>query len=406
MRHILGAVLIVLAASASALMPPLKINYQGRLVDPTTNQPKTGPVTLTFKLYRTPDPADTSFYWSEVQSGVQLANGVFSVQLGSATLLHPDLLANTSAYLGIQVTGDASEMQPRQQLAMSPYAYSAVQLVSSTTIRVNAGVAYSTFTADGSLDLQAGIDATTGVFTGSGNTLYTLEISSGIRLSSGTILLGFGGTLDASAGGVQASSITATTATFTGTGSYSLKTSSGINVTAGTLLVQGAGSSIEAANNIKASGFIGDGSDLTGTAPLVAQSSSVIPSLTLVSGTERLISYSTITLTAANKDVMVFAMANVGKVNSAAACAYRIYRGTVSNGTCTTGGTSVYATLPSVTASAAGQTPLVMMGLSPSPGAGTWTYCASLKCAAAYVVGDRSLMLVEAAPASSTGVSP
>lgn len=394
MRHILGAVLILLAASASALMPPLKINYQGRLVDPTTSLPKTGPVTLTFKLYRTPDPADTSFYWSEVQSGVQLANGVFSVQLGSATLLHPDLLANTSAYLGIQVTGDASEMQPRQQLAMSPYAYSAVQLVSSSSIRVNAGVAYSTFTSGGSLDLQFGLDATTGVFTASGDTLYALQVSSGILMSSGTLRVAAG------SHGIDAvgSGITASTGIFTGTGNtlYSVTTSSGLRVAGGTLDVQGNGG-VEVLYGVKASTFVGSGLDLDDLRPSIS-SVSQNNLFTIGSGAGEVV-LSSVTITPASTTSKVWITTQVGlnRLNNALTTwSLRIRRNTA--GLCTIGSTQVGLTNTHTVPNTAGVSNLVFMQKVDAPGTtSAVSYCFTIQSnqATANTGDERNMVLME-----------
>jgi hypothetical protein len=175
--------LILSAVGAQALQQPLKINFQGRLTDPATNNPRNGNFNMTFRLYRAPTGGTAVF--TETQSNVAVSNGVFSVQLGSAAFLNADLLDHTSAFLSVQVGGD-SEMAPRQQLVMAPYAYTAAQLMSDVDVGVNSGTRYSTFTTAGNLLLSsgavlggslyvqggAGIDATYGIkaatFTGQG----------------------------------------------------------------------------------------------------------------------------------------------------------------------------------------------------------------------------------------------
>lgn len=192
MRRPLAALLLLLAAAATAANSPLKLNFQGRLIDPATNVPKDGTFSMTFRVYAAPT-GGTALY-TETQSAVGVSNGVFSVQLGSAAALSPDLFAGASAYLSVQVAPDA-EMTPRQQLVMSPYAMTAAQLVGPGDARVRAGeTAYSTFTSAGNLLLQAGVSATTGTFSGTGSTVYSVTASSGILSSAGTVrVLGPGG---------------------------------------------------------------------------------------------------------------------------------------------------------------------------------------------------------------------
>lgn len=181
-----------LAGAAGAATLPLKLNFQGRLIDPSTSVPKDGTFAMTFRVYAAPT-GGTALY-TETQSNVGVSNGVFSVQLGSAAALSPDLFAGASAYLSVQVSPDA-EMTPRQQLVMSPYAMTAAQLVGNGSIRVRAGdVAYSTFTSGGNLLVLAGVSATTGTFTATGAAVYSVSASSGLLSSAGTVrVLGTGG---------------------------------------------------------------------------------------------------------------------------------------------------------------------------------------------------------------------
>lgn len=247
-RRILASVsVLLLAVAAQAVILPLRINIQGKLTD-LSGAPLNGPQSVTFKLYNSPvgTAGGAPVLFTESQS-LSADNGVFSTHLGSTALLTPDLFAGASAYLGITVSPD-SEMMPLQQLVMSPYAFTAAQLVHHADIRVNAGNAYSTFTAAGNWLMPAGVvagtasfsgalTASSGTFTATGASQYSLQTSSGLSVLGGTLKLAPGSRgLDASGTGV-----TAATAAFTGTGAalFSVTTSSGIDIQAGTLRVRG-----------------------------------------------------------------------------------------------------------------------------------------------------------------------
>ena len=156
-KKLLGIILALAAAPALALIQPLRINFQGKLIDPSTNNPRTGPVTLIFNLYNVPT-AGASLY-TETQS-MTVTNGVFSVEIGTITALSRELFLGASVYLGVTVQGD-TEMLPRQNLVMSAYAFTANQLSDLNEVRLIAGPTYSTFTAAGNLDVPSGISAST-----------------------------------------------------------------------------------------------------------------------------------------------------------------------------------------------------------------------------------------------------
>lgn len=245
-RIVLPAAALFFAAAAHAVILPLRINLQGKLTDPASGAPRNGSFSLTFKIYAAPSGGTALFTESQT---VSVDNGVFSTHLGSTALLTPDLFSGASAYLGITVSPD-SEMTPRQQLVMSPYAFTSAQLVHQGDIRVNAGSAYSTFTAAGNWLLPAGVvagtaafsgalTASSGTFTAAGPGQFSLQLSSGMSVQAGTLKLAAASRgLDASGTGV-----TAATAAFTGTGAsvFSVTTSSGIDVQNGTLRVRGTG---------------------------------------------------------------------------------------------------------------------------------------------------------------------
>lgn len=244
LKRLLPAVLMLAASAASAVILPLKINLQGKLVDPASNAPRNGSFSVTFKIYSV--PTGGAALYTEAQT-LSVDNGVFSTQLGVNALLSTSLFSGASAYLGITVSPDA-EMSPRQQMVMSPYAFTAAQLVSDGSISVNAGTAYSTFTTAGNWQMPAGVSAgsatftggltaSSGTFTATGAGQYALQTSSGIKMLAGTL------TLSAASRGVDASGtgVYAATGTFASVGAavYGVTVSSGVDVQAGTVRVRG-----------------------------------------------------------------------------------------------------------------------------------------------------------------------
>lgn len=237
-----AAVLILLLGAFPALAEhaPMKINFQGKLLDPATNNPKNGTVNFTFRLCAHPTNPCTVCpgpvcLWEESQSAVPVTNGVFSVQLGGVSALNEELFASASAYLSITASPDSSEMTPRQQLLMSPYAFTAMRLGQDGDAGVRAGIAYSTFTSGGNLLIRAGITAATMTLTGTGSNIYSLATSSGISVDGGTLRV-------QGPGGVRATyGVLASTGFFTGTGAsvFSVEASSGVRIAAGSLQVAG-----------------------------------------------------------------------------------------------------------------------------------------------------------------------
>lgn len=184
MRRLLTPLLFFMAAVVSAANLPLKLNFQGKLLDPATNEPRNGAFTMTFRVYAAPTGGTALF--TETQTGVNVANGVFSVQIGSVTALSPTLFSGASAYLSVQVSPD-SEMAPRQQLNMSAYAFTAAQLVADGEAPVRVGSAYSTFTSAGNLFLPGSLTASSGTFTAAGPAQYSAATSSGLLVGGGTL---------------------------------------------------------------------------------------------------------------------------------------------------------------------------------------------------------------------------
>ena len=103
---------------AQAQTAPAMISFQGRLTD-TLNNPLSGSHTVTFSIYNV--LAGGSALWSETQTGVQVVNGAFSVQLGSVNPVTNAAFGAAAAYLEINV--DGTTLSPREQLVSVPYAF-------------------------------------------------------------------------------------------------------------------------------------------------------------------------------------------------------------------------------------------------------------------------------------------
>ena len=87
------------ALEAPAATGPL-LSYQGRLVDPTTGSPKSGPFAMTFKLYGV--ATGGTALWTETKN-VVVSNGLFSALLGDTTAL------NLAAFDGRDLSRERSD---------------------------------------------------------------------------------------------------------------------------------------------------------------------------------------------------------------------------------------------------------------------------------------------------------
>lgn len=383
--------LSLVALSVNAAQNATTIGFQGKLLD-NNNNPENGSFTMKFSIY---NGAGTSLWGPESQT-VTVNNGVFAVQLGAVSALTPAVFASSPTYVGVTVGSDP-EMTPRQELGAAPYALSAAQLVQNGSISINAGTSYSTYTTAGNLiidngiiassaDIQGNITASSGNFTATGGTQFSLETSSGVSVDAGTLLLDNQASLSGVSGGLLT-----TSATFSAAGGsvYSVTTSSGIYMQTGSLL-------------------LGPNAVAVGIAPQVQQSSGSVTT-TLAANTEKLIVFSTITLTTNGKNVMIFGFVNAGEVATAGSCYQTLYRSTTAGATCTTTSTKIYAAWPGMypDGTTENSPSLVIMALDTSGAlaTGTWTYCMSLKCTVAYKVGDRNLVLMEAAANSASTLS-
>ncbi len=95
------------------------ISYQGRLLDPTTGQPKPdGAYTMVFNLYNFETGGVA--LWTETKN-VASNKGLFTTLLGDTTFFPAGTFTGQELYLGIAVGGDP-ETTPRQRVASVAYA--------------------------------------------------------------------------------------------------------------------------------------------------------------------------------------------------------------------------------------------------------------------------------------------
>lgn len=128
-------VVLACAMTVSALdsVPP-SFNYQGVLRDGSGGYLPAGTKTVAFRLYTVASGSDKAI-WGRECSVLLDTNGLFNVSLndtvgGPASNLAPGansalldvIAANAKLYMGVQVSGSAGEIAPRQQLLSVPFA--------------------------------------------------------------------------------------------------------------------------------------------------------------------------------------------------------------------------------------------------------------------------------------------
>lgn len=100
----LTLLLLIPCTNGTAQVPQL-MNYQGRLTD-NNGAPLDTVVNLTFTLYQ--DQGGSNSLWTETQSSITVADGLFSVLLGSVTSIPSSVFDGTVRYLGVQMDGGSA----------------------------------------------------------------------------------------------------------------------------------------------------------------------------------------------------------------------------------------------------------------------------------------------------------
>lgn len=128
---------------ATPLVPPL-LNYQGRLLDPATGDPKAdGNYPAAFRLYGV--ATGGSPLWTETKS-VTVKDGLFTTFLGDTTALDLSLFDGRELYLGISIGSDP-EAAPRQRVAHVAYALFAQEADHAANADTLAGKSATDFAA-------------------------------------------------------------------------------------------------------------------------------------------------------------------------------------------------------------------------------------------------------------------
>ncbi len=213
-----------------------QINFQGKVVNGNGTNVANGTYTFTFAVYGV--SSGGSAIWTENQS-LTVTDGVFQVNLGAVTSLPGSVDFNSDTiYLGMNFNGDG-EMTPRIRFTSVPQAFNSDKLGGVAASLYARQDAANTFTAD---QLVKTTSATAFKIQNSGatTTLLTADttgvgsLTVGVALNANSTLV-VGGQLSASGGIVTTNtSINAGTGIITGNGS-GLTTLNASNLSSGTV---------------------------------------------------------------------------------------------------------------------------------------------------------------------------
>lgn len=115
---------------------PQKINYQGKLIDPTTGDPKPdGNYSMTFSIWDASSGGNKK--WEEVRDGspnpkVAVSGGLFHVELGAYT---PITIPFTENYW-LELVIEGETLSPRQQILSTGYSYNTIRVKDDPTYYV------------------------------------------------------------------------------------------------------------------------------------------------------------------------------------------------------------------------------------------------------------------------------
>ena len=102
---------------------PTTISYQGRLTD-SSGDPIDTTITMVFSICN--DSAATICVWGESQPGVEVVNGLFTVNMGSVSPIPATVFNNENRWLHVVVGSPGGEpIEPPVKLVTVPYSYHA-----------------------------------------------------------------------------------------------------------------------------------------------------------------------------------------------------------------------------------------------------------------------------------------
>jgi len=123
--------LIAIIDTTSAQITNPKISLQGILREASGVAVEDGEYDITFRLYEGINDALSADIYEEDHEGVQVSNGVYSVQLGTYVSMSA-LPFDKIYYVGVQV--GATELLPRIELTHSPYSMAALSVSCSGAV--------------------------------------------------------------------------------------------------------------------------------------------------------------------------------------------------------------------------------------------------------------------------------
>jgi hypothetical protein len=133
---ILLSLLCFMSVSVFGQAIPKQFDYQGVLKTSAGGIVPDGNYPMTFRIYN--DPTGGTALWTETQT-VAVANGIFSVHLGSNTAI-AGVPFNRIHFLGITL-GTEPELMPRTMLTPSPYSFMSMDIMDEavTTTKIHDG---------------------------------------------------------------------------------------------------------------------------------------------------------------------------------------------------------------------------------------------------------------------------
>ncbi len=133
---IVSAFFLFLIGATTFSQTPGYMSYQGRLTD-TFGAPLNGSYDMTFRLYS--DSIGGVPLFAELQTGVPVTDGLFSVTIGKTNPLSNDLFTGPIRFLGTQVGADP-ETTPRIRLTTAPYAFRTASVDGASGGQINGSI--------------------------------------------------------------------------------------------------------------------------------------------------------------------------------------------------------------------------------------------------------------------------